>query len=156
MASKIAHENNKKVALTLSDSFCVNRHKDDFKKLVSGNIDIVFGNQKELCALYDTDDIDNATTQAAQTCDIVVSTRGAEGVFVVQGDNQVRIPTQKIDNVVDLTGAGDQLAAGFLYGLTHDLGLETSGQLGVMAAAEVIQHVGPRPQMDYKDFLSDV
>lgn len=155
MASKIAHDSGKKVALTLSDSFCVSRHKNDFRKLVNGNIDILFGNKKELCALYDTKDIDEAAGQAAQTCDIVVSTRGADGIFIINKGEQIHVPTPAVKNVVDLTGAGDQLAAGFLYGLTHGLGLEKSGQLGVKAAAEVITHIGPRPQIDYKDFLND-
>lgn len=155
-ASEIAHEHKKKVALTLSDSFCVERHKSDFRKLVDGNIDILFGNKKELCALFDTDDINEAASQAAQTCEIVVSTRGPEGVFMIYGNDQIHVPTPAVENVIDLTGAGDQLAAGFLYGLTHNLGLEKSGELGVKAAAEVITHVGPRPQIQYSDFLNDI
>jgi sugar/nucleoside kinase (ribokinase family) len=155
MASRVAHENDKKVAITLSDSFCVERHKDDFRKLVNGNIDILFGNTKELCALFDTDDIDDAAKQAAETCELVISTRGKDGVFIINGNNKVLVATEAVENVVDLTGAGDQLAAGFLYGLTHNLGLEKSGQLGVRAASEVITHIGPRPHIEYKSFLND-
>ena len=155
-SSKIAHDNDKKVALSLSDSFCVKRHKDDFRTLVNGNIDILFGNRHELCALFDTENIDDAAKQAAETCEIVISTRGADGVFILCGGDYTHVPTPTVDNVVDLTGAGDQLAAGLLYGLTHNLGLEKSGQLGVKAAAEVISHIGPRPHVDYKNFLNDV
>jgi sugar/nucleoside kinase (ribokinase family) len=154
-ASEIAKDAGNMVALSLSDSFCVNRHKDDFQKLVNGNVDILFGNEGELSALFDTDNIDDATNAAAQTCQYVISTRGADGIVIAHGDDRIAVPAPLVEKVIDQTGAGDQLAAGVLYGMTHDLGLQKAGELGVKAAAEVISHVGPRPHMDYKDFLND-
>lgn len=152
-AAKIAHEAKREVSLTLSDSFCVERHRKDFQELVSGSIDILFGNERELQSLYETDNVDEAMRIAAKTCKIVVSTRGADGVAITLNGEETFVPAPKVDKIVDLTGAGDQLAAGFLYGYTHGMPPEASGVLGVKAAAEVISHIGPRPQMDYKDFL---
>jgi len=152
-AATYAHESDRKIALTLSDSFCVERHKRDFQKLVKDGVDIVFGNEKELCALFETDDIDAATRMAAESCDIVVSTRGADGVYIATSDDSYMVAAPKVEKVIDLTGAGDQLAAGFLYGLTHNMPLDKAGLLGVKAAAEVITHVGPRPHIHYTDFL---
>lgn len=152
-AAEIAKAAGKKVSLTLSDSFCVHRHKHDFLNLVGDNIDILFGNERELSALYDTDNIDDAMKKAAETCAIVVSTRGEKGVAIVNDGAETFVSAPKVDNVIDLTGAGDQLAAGFLYGLTQNMDMNACGLLGVKAAAEVISHVGPRPQMAYKDLI---
>lgn len=154
-ATEIAKAANKKVSLTLSDSFCVHRHKQDFINLVVNHIDILFGNEPELSALYDTDDIDEAMKKASEKCDIVVSTRGAKGVFIVNNKVETFIPAHPVDNVIDLTGAGDQMAAGVLYGLTQNKDIKICGLYGVKAAAEVISHIGPRPQISYKDFIDE-
>ena len=153
-AAEIAHEAGREIALSLSDSFCVQRHQSDFQKLVNGNVDILFGNEKELCSLYDLDDVDAATEKAAEHCKVVVSTRGAEGVVIMMNGEKTIVPADAVEQVVDSTGAGDQLAAGFLYGYTNDMSMEECGILGVKAAAEVISHIGPRPQIEYKDFLA--
>lgn len=153
MAGKIAHEAEREISLALSDSFCVQRHRADFQELVKSSVDILFGNERELQALYETDNVDDAMRIAAETCKIVISTRGEKGVAITLHGEETFIPAPKVDNVIDLTGAGDQLAAGFLYGYTYGLNIRESGILGVKAAAEVISHIGPRPQMAYKDFL---
>lgn len=155
MAAKYARESDREVSLALSDSFCVERHKEDFQQLVKGNIDILFGNERELMALFEVETADEAMKIAAETCKAVISTRGADGVVIAAQGQETFVPAPKIDKVVDSTGAGDQLGAGFLYGYTRGMDIEKCGQLGVKAAAEVISHIGPRPQMDYKDFLND-
>ena len=155
LAGKIAHEAEREISLALSDSFCVERHRKDFQELVKGSVDILFGNERELQALYETDSVDEAMRIAGQTCKIVVSTRGADGVAIIFDGEEIFVPAPKVDRLVDSTGAGDQLAAGFLYGYTHGMSPEASGLLGVKAAAEVITHIGPRPLMEYKDFLQE-
>lgn len=152
-AAEIAKAADQKVSLTLSDSFCVHRHKDDFLDLVGNHIDILFGNERELSALYDTDNIDDAMRKAAETCAIVVSTRGEKGVAITNNGTETFVPAPHVESVIDLTGAGDQLAAGFLYGLTQGKSMDICGLYGVKAAANVISHIGPRPQISYKDFI---
>ena len=152
-AAEIAHEEGNEVALTLSDSFCVKRHRKDFQELIQNNVDILFGNERELCALFEKEDADEAMKLAAKTCKIVISTRGSDGVAMTVDGKDIFVAAPKVEKVIDLTGAGDQLAAGFLYGYTNNMDMETCCKLGVQAAAEVISHLGPRPQMDYKDFL---
>jgi len=153
LSAKLAHEAGKKVSLTLSDSFCVQRHKDDFLNLIENDIDILFGNEPELCALYDTDDIDDAFLQASKHCEIVVSTRGSKGAYISNNGEKLFCPAQPNVTVLDLTGAGDQFAAGFLFGYTQGLSMEKCGELANKAAAEVISHIGPRPLIEYKDLL---
>lgn len=155
-SAQIARDAGKKVSLTLSDSFCVHRHRGDFLKLVENNIDILFGNEPELCALYETDNIDEAFAQASNYCEIVVSTRGSTGAYISEAGMKVFCPSQPGVKVQDLTGAGDQFAAGFLYGYTQGLDIEKCGLLANKAAAEAISHLGPRPQIEYKEFLDDV
>jgi sugar/nucleoside kinase (ribokinase family) len=153
-AAEIAHKAGNQVSLSLSDSFCVDRHRADFQNLVKDKVDILFGNEKELSSLYEIENIDEAMQKAAETCKIVVSTRGANGVVIAVNGEAITVAASKVDKVTDATGAGDQLAAGFLYGYTNGLSLEESAGLGVKAAAEVITHVGPRPLISYKDFLT--
>lgn len=153
-SAEIAHEAGKEVSLTLSDSFCVHRHKQDFLDLIDNNIDILFGNEPELCALFDTNDIDEAFDKAAQKCKIVVSTRGEKGAAIALNGEKIFVNAIPDVNVIDLTGAGDQFAAGFLYGYTQGFDMNKCGELAVKAAAEVISHIGPRPQIKYSDYLS--
>ncbi|GAA5079215.1 adenosine kinase [Roseibacterium beibuensis] len=134
-----------KVGITLSDPFCVDRHRADFLRLIEGQMDYVIGNHEEWLALYETDDLDAALAQAATICDIIVCTHSGEPVKILRGAAHVEIPVETI-TPVDATGAGDQFAAGFLYGMATGQELEMAGRMGVAAASEVIRHVGPRPK----------
>jgi len=145
-AAALTHAAGKKLALTLSDTFCVARHRAAFLDLVNGSVDILFANENELKALYETDDFERAVLSVRQHTDIAVITRGAEGALITAGAETAEISAQPIKAVVDTTGAGDLFAAGFLYGLTHGKNLAEAGQIGSIAAAEVISHYGPRPQ----------
>ena len=145
-AADAAHRNDGKVALTLSDSFCVERFLGGFRRLVAETIDVLFGNEGELCLLYETDDLEEALTRAREDCGMVAVTRGAAGSSVVTASMRVDVPAVPVDKIVDTTGAGDFFAAGFLFGLTHGHDLETCARLGSLAASEVITHVGARPE----------
>lgn len=140
-----AHAAGGRVSLTLSDSFCVDRHRDDFFRLVESEVDILFANEDELMALYQVADFDDALQAVRGHCEIAAITRGKAGSVVVSGDELHIIDAHPVDEVVDTTGAGDLYAAGFLYGFTHRQGLADCGRLGSLAAAEVISHVGARP-----------
>ena len=153
-ASAAAHAAGNRVALTLSDSFCVERFLDAFRALVADDIDLLFGNREELCLLYETTDPEAALTAAEKACDLVVMTLGAKGSMVSSRGARVEVEATPVPRVVDTTGAGDQYAAGFLYGLTHGHDLETSARLGALAAAEVISHVGPRPEAILADLAA--
>jgi sugar/nucleoside kinase (ribokinase family) len=153
-AAEIAHEAGKKLALTLSDGFCVSRHKDAFLDLVANDVDILFANEEELKSLYGAEDFDDALNAVRVHTDIAVVTRGSRGSVIVAGDETYRVAAQPVPQVVDTTGAGDQYAAGFLFGLTQDKGLAESGRIGALAAAEVIGHYGPRPQKKLRELLS--
>jgi len=146
-AAEIAHASNNKVSLTLSDAFCVDRHRASFRQLIEHHIDVLFANEDEIKSLYDVDDFDAALQHVKQDCNIAALTRSEKGSVVVAGDEVHVIDAEPVDAVVDTTGAGDQYAGGFLYGLTHGKDLVTSGRLGGIAAAEVISHVGPRPHV---------
>ena len=135
-----------KAAISLSDPFCVDRHRDDFRQLVR-ELDIVFGNEHEWKSLYQTDDLGMALEQAATESGLVVCTRSGHDVAIVEGDESVSVPVQEI-TPLDATGAGDQFAAGFLYGVITGKPLEVSGRMGCIAAAEVIGHFGARPEAD--------
>lgn len=145
-ASAAAHAAGRKVALTLSDSFCVERFLDAFQDLVEHDVDILFGNDEELKLLYGTSDPEAAVAEAEKVCDLVVMTRGADGSLISQRGTRVHVDAEPVARVVDTTGAGDLYAAGFLFGMTHGHDLPTSAKLGSVAAAEVISHVGPRPE----------
>ncbi|MBB3974782.1 adenosine kinase [Hansschlegelia beijingensis] len=151
-AAALAHEAGRKVALTLSDSFCVDRYRAEFLALLrDGDVDILFANDSELKALYETGDIDAAVEAVARDAKLAAVTLGAEGCVIVQGDERIRVPAAPVDGeIVDKTGAGDLFAAGFLYGYTNDLDLKRAAELGSLAAAEVISHVGARPQVDLR------
>ncbi len=152
-AAEIAHKHNRQVSLTLSDSFCVDRHRADFCALISDEIDILFGNEAELLALYETDTFEFAVTQLRQDCTVAAITRSELGSVVVTKDGVVEVAAQPVAQVVDTTGAGDLYAAGFLYGYTRGMDLHTCATLGHIASAEVISHVGPRPQIALSSLL---
>ena len=151
-ASKIAHDAGRKVALTLSDSFCVGRYRSEFLDLMrNGTVDIIFANESELSSLYETEDFDAALGQLRNDTRLGVVTRSEKGCVVASSDGVVAVPAHKIEKLVDTTGAGDLFAAGFLFGLVRNAGYENAGKLGALAAAEVIQHIGARPQVSLKD-----
>jgi sugar/nucleoside kinase (ribokinase family) len=150
-ASTIAHGAGRQVALTLSDSFCVDRYRGEFLELMrSGTVDLIFANEAELHSLYQTSDFDMALKQLAEDVKLGVVTRSERGCIVAAGDTITAVPAFPIDKMVDTTGAGDLFAAGFLFGLVREAGHENAGRLGALAAAEVIQHIGARPQISLK------
>lgn len=138
-----------RTGITLSDPFCVDRHRDDFRKLVKGHLDFVIGNDHELKSLYQTDTLDEALAQAATECPMVVCTRSGDPVVLMRGAERAEAAVNRIVPV-DATGAGDLFAAGFLYGYANNASLETCGRMGNVAAAEVISHFGARPETDLK------
>jgi sugar/nucleoside kinase (ribokinase family) len=151
-ASTIAHEAGRQVALTLSDSFCVDRYRDEFLELMrKGTVDLVFANEAELHSLYQTSDFDTALTQLRNDATLGVVTRSEKGCVVASKDRVIAVPAFSIEKMVDTTGAGDLFAAGFLFGLVRGAGFEAAGRLGALAAAEVIQHIGARPQTSLKE-----
>jgi sugar/nucleoside kinase (ribokinase family) len=145
VAAGIAHAAGRTVSLTLSDPFCVDRHRAAFLDLVEHHVDVLFANEAEICSLYQVSDFDTALQRVRRHCEVAALTRSARGSIVVGGDDVHIVDAHPIDALVDTTGAGDLYAAGFLYGLSRGLGPATCGRLGSLAAAEVISHVGARP-----------
>jgi len=151
-ASRIAHEAGRQVALTLSDSFCVDRYRGEFLDLMrGGTVDLVFANEAELHSLYQTSDFDTALKQLRVDAKLGVVTRSEKGCVVASTDGVTAVPAFPIERMVDTTGAGDLFAAGFLFGLVRGAGHEKAGRLGALAAAEIIQHIGARPQASLKE-----
>ena len=149
-AAEIARAADRKVSLTLSDKFCVDRHRESFKHLVAGHVDILFANEAEILSLYESDDLGAAIERAKQACPVVIVTRSAVGSLVVTASETIEVKAAEVAQVVDSTGAGDQYAAGFLFGYARARPLEACGALGSLAAAEVISHVGPRPERNLR------
>ncbi len=153
-ASEIAHAAGRKVSLSLSDAFCVNRHRAAFLNLVQHHVDVLFANESEIDALFETDRIDIAIENLRAITTLAAITRGENGSLLVTHDEVIEIPAAPIDRVVDTTGAGDLYAAGFLYGLTNGASTRECGELGSLAAAEVISHVGARPQTPLRTLVA--
>lgn len=149
-AAEIAHAAGRKVALTLSDMFCVDRHRESFRQLIRTQIDILFSNEEELLSLYETRDFDDALAQLQADTGVAAVTRSEKGSVIIGDGEPIEVPAEPVDKVVDTTGAGDQYAAGFLFGYANDLPLATCAKLGHIAAAEVISHYGPRPETAFK------
>jgi sugar/nucleoside kinase (ribokinase family) len=145
-AADIAAKAGRQVALTLSDGFCVDRHRNAFRALVRDQVDILFANESEITSLYQTASFDEAAKQAARDVKLAVLTRSAKGAVIHSEGTSIAVPAVPVPQVVDTTGAGDLYAAGFLYGHANGLPLETCGKLGSLAAAEIISHVGARPE----------
>jgi sugar/nucleoside kinase (ribokinase family) len=145
-AVKIAKGAGRKVALTLSDAFCVDRHRAEFLDLIRGGVDILFANESEITSLYRVGAFDDAARHARNACELAVLTRSAKGSLILSGDKAITVAPEPVARVVDTTGAGDLYAAGFLYGLTAGKPLESCGRLGSLAAAEIIGHIGARPE----------
>ncbi len=150
-AAGIAHEAERRVALTLSDSFCVDRYRAEFLGLLRDRVvDLLFANEHELKALYETADLDSAIAAVRQDCALTALTLGSEGAIAISREETVHVPAQPVAEVVDLTGAGDLFASGFLFGLARDFDLASSAELGCLCAAQVIGHVGARPERPLK------
>ena len=145
VAAEYAHAAGRKVALTLSDSFCVDRHRADFLDLVKNNIDILFSNEDEIKALYQVDSINDALHKLRDDCEFAAVTRNEHGSVVIDGEEVVIIDAEPVDSVVDATGAGDMYAAGFLFGFVRGKPIEQCGKIGSIVASEVISHMGSRP-----------
>ena len=146
-ASRITRENGGKAGIAISDPFCVDRHRADFLDMIENELDYVIGNEHEIKSLFETDDLEAAMAKTAAMIPLMVCTRSGDGVTIMSGDTRCDIPVQTV-TPVDATGAGDQFAAGFLYGMATGADLETCGRMGNLCAAEVISHIGPRPQKD--------
>lgn len=152
-AARAARAAGRIVSLTLSDSFCVDRHRDDFRALVRDECNLVFGNAEELISLYEVDSFDAAIAALRADGTMGAVTRGKDGSVVVTADEVIEIAVEPVAQVLDTTGAGDLYASGFLYGLTQGLSLAECGRLGSIAAAEVISHVGARPLVELRNLI---
>ena len=153
-AAQVAHEHDRMVSLTLSDSFCVDRHRDDFRALVADEVDILFGNEDELMSLYQVETFDDAVSAVRRDCSLAAITRGSLGCVIVTSDDVIHVSAEPVQHVLDTTGAGDLFASGFLFGYTHDRDLAECARLGSIAAAEVISHVGPRPLVELRRLIT--
>ncbi len=147
-AAAAAHAAGRQVALSLSDPFCVGRHRAAFRELVAGQVDILFANEAEICSLYETEEFAEAAQAVRGHVAVAALTRSAQGSVILAGGAAHEIAAAPVERVVDTTGAGDLYAAGFLYALTRGLTLPTCGAIGSLCAAEIISHVGARPEVD--------
>lgn len=150
-AAEIAHAAGRRVALTLSDSFCVDRHRQSFLHLIRTQVDLLFANEAELLSLYETDDFDAAVERLRADTGLAAITRSEKGSVIIGDGEPIHVAAEPVQVVIDTTGAGDQYAAGFLFGLSRGLPLGTCARLGHIAAAEVIRHYGPRPEHSYAE-----
>jgi sugar/nucleoside kinase (ribokinase family) len=148
-----AHAAGRKVSITLSDSFCVGRYREEFRALIRDKVDILFGNESEITSLYEVDTFEKALEMARKEAKIAALTRSEKGSVVIKGSETHAVPAAPVSKIVDTTGAGDLYAAGFLFGFTHGKPLAECARLGGIAAAEVISHVGARPEKALKDLM---
>ena len=153
-AATIARKAGRKVALTLSDVFCVERHRESFRELIEGHCDILFGNEDEMRALYQTQSLEDAFAAVRGECGIVAITRSEKGSLIMEGPTLFEVAAAPVDRIVDTTGAGDLYAAGFLHGLTRGKHLAECGRIGSFAAAEVLSHFGARPECDLASWIN--
>jgi sugar/nucleoside kinase (ribokinase family) len=154
-AIAVARAAGRKVAFTLSDTFCVLGHRADFLELLEGHVDLMFGNENEVKALYETDDIEYALDELAKSATIAVVTRSEKGAVVLAGGDRHLVPAHPVAQVVDTTGAGDLYAAGFLAGLVAGRALPDCAAQGALAAAEIISHYGARPEADLLELVRE-
>lgn len=154
-AAETAHAAGRKVALSLSDAFCVDRHREEIRSLVDGHIDILFANEEEIVSLYEARDFAGALDAVRGRCEIAALTRSAKGSVIVSGGDAVDVAAEPVAKAVDTTGAGDLYAAGFLHGLSRGRSPAECGQIGGFCAAEVIGHFGARPAVPLKDLVAE-
>jgi sugar/nucleoside kinase (ribokinase family) len=154
-AAAIAHAARRQVALSLSDPFCVGRHRAAFRDLVEGHVDILFANEAEICSLYETNDFGTAAAAVRGHVAIAALTRSAAGSVILAAGAEHPVAAAPVARVVDTTGAGDLYASGFLYGLTRALPLPTCGGIGSLCAAEIISHFGARPEIKLSQLLAE-
>lgn len=154
-AGQIAHDAGRSVALTLSDGFCVDRHRDEFRDLVANHVDVLFANEDEILSLYQVSEFDEALQAVRAQVRVAALTRSEKGSVVVGGDEVHVLDAEPIDRLADTTGAGDLYAAGFLYGLTQGRSLHDCGRIGGIAAAEIISHIGARPAVSLAKLVAE-
>jgi len=153
-AAQVMRESGGQVALSLSDAFCVDRHRQSFQELVDGHVDVLFANEMEICSLYESDSFEAAAEQVRGRCRVAALTRSEKGSLVLSGGDTLAIPSFHLGDLVDTTGAGDLYAAGFLYGYTQGADLEHCGRLGSLCAGQVVTQLGPRPQGSLTDLVA--
>ncbi len=154
-AAEAAHAAGRQVALSLSDAFCVDRHRAEFLHLISGHVDILFANEDEIVSLFEVDSFDRALGLTRGHCRIAALTRGSKGSVILDASGEYSVPAEPVGKVVDTTGAGDLYAAGVLYGLTSGRELADCARIGGVAAAEVIQHYGARPETSLEQLIRE-
>ena len=155
-AINIAKESKTKVALSLSDAFCVDRYRSEFLDLIEKHVDILFGNETEILSLYQTKSFDEAVQLVQKDCDVVALTRDVRGSVVIENKNFFEIKPQKVSKVIDTTGAGDLYAAGFLYGISRDMDIRQCGKLGGLVASKIITQFGARPETSLTPLIDRV
>ena len=153
-AAEACRDSGGQVALSLSDGFCVDRHRESFLDLVNGHVDVLFANDVEIMSLYETDDFDTAVQQVSGCCKVAALTRGAKGSVVLSGDQRWDIGIVSLGDLLDTTGAGDLYAGGFLHGYTQGESLERCGQLGALCAGQIVTQLGARPQVSLKQLAA--
>lgn len=153
-AAALAHGSGRKIALTLSDSFVVERHRGGLLGFIESQVDLLFANESELLALFETDNFDVASEALRTRCDLAAVTRSDKGSVILSQGERIAVAAEPVQKVVDTTGAGDQYAAGFMFGLSRGRALQQCGKLASLAAAEVISHYGPRPQVSLADLAA--
>lgn len=154
-AINVAHKAQRKIAFTLSDTFCVDRHRDEFLNLIMSDIDILFANEAEIKSLYQTEDIEFALEQLQGVCPIAVVTRSEKGCIILTPESMETVTTQPVAEVIDTTGAGDLFASGFLFGLTRGWDLKSCASLGNRCAAEIITQIGARSMKPLRELIHD-
>jgi sugar/nucleoside kinase (ribokinase family) len=154
-AAGIAHAAGRKVALSLSDPFCVERHREEFRDLLDDHVDILFANEDEIVSLYQTETLEQALDALRGRCEVAAVTRGAQGGLILAGESTIEVAAEPVTQVVDTTGAGDLYAAGFLFGMSTGRDLATCGRIGAIAAGEIISHFGARPEVALDKIVAD-
>lgn len=152
-AAKIAHDAGRKVALTLSDPLCIERHRESFCEILDNYVDIFFANEFEINSLYQVENFNKALAKLRLVDNLAIITRSEKGSVIVSGEEIHIIDAAPVQQVIDVTGAGDLFAAGVLYGIANSYDLETCGRIGSIVAAEIISHVGARPESDLKELI---
>ena len=153
-AAQVMRDSGGQVALSLSDAFCVDRHRDSFQELVDGHVDVLFANEMEICSLYQADSFEAAADQVRGRCQVAALTRSEKGSVLLRGSETLTIEPYRLGDLVDTTGAGDLYAAGFLYGYTRGDDLERCGRLGSLCAGQVVTQLGPRPTVSLPELVT--